>query len=82
VEFFAAPIEGLVHRNAFPVAYNGEPLNTNFHPYEFLAKHDVAVYIPKSGVAIENASVTAAMLNIEKCVIPTLVNASRRNSRG
>jgi len=66
VGFFAAPDKTLVRRNAFIVAYNGQPLNTKFHPYEFLAKDDIAVCTPKSGVAMETTIVAAAMLKIEK----------------
>ena len=66
VGFFTAPDEKLVHKKAFTVAYNGQPLNTNFHPYEFLAKDDVAVCVPRNGVALETAIVAAAVLNIEK----------------
>jgi type I restriction-modification system DNA methylase subunit len=66
VGLFAAPEKSLIHKNAFTVAYNGQPLNTNFHPYEFLAKDDVAVCTLKAGVSLETAIVTAAILNIEK----------------
>lgn len=65
VGFFATPDVELLHKNAFTVAYNGQPLTTKFHTYSFLAKDDVAVCYPKSGIMLETAIFTAAVLNLE-----------------
>src|SRR5690349_16177830 len=35
------------HENSLTVAFNGFPLTTNYHPYRFGAKDDVAVLVPR-----------------------------------
>src|SRR4051794_9988581 len=35
------------HQKALTVAFNGFPLTTNYHPYQFGAKDDVAILVPR-----------------------------------
>lgn len=52
------------YRHCITVAYNGSwPLLAKFHPYEFGAKDDVAVLIPRSGMQDATLLYVAALLN-------------------
>jgi type I restriction enzyme M protein len=51
------------YRRCLTVAYNGQPLMTKFHPYEFGAKDDVAVLIPKREMRDSTLLFIAAFLN-------------------
>jgi type I restriction enzyme M protein len=62
---FDLPSE-IVYRDALTVAYNGSPLTTKLHPYEFATKDDVAVIIAKASVPIEVLIFIQAALNSEK----------------
>jgi hypothetical protein len=51
------------HERALTVAFNGFPLTTNFHPYRFGAKDDVAVLVPKEPMNDPVLIYVASMLN-------------------
>jgi type I restriction enzyme M protein len=51
------------HTRALTVAFNGAPLTTNFHPYTFGAKDDVAVLVPLKPMADSLLIYIAALLN-------------------
>jgi len=54
------------YRRAITVAYNGtRPLTSRFHPYEFGAKDDVAVLVPKRPMRDATLLFVAAALNRE-----------------
>jgi len=53
------------YKNALTVAYNGQPLLTKYHPYEFAAKDDVAVLTPKVKITIPALLFIQMMLNQE-----------------
>lgn len=55
-----------LYSNAVTVAYNGQPLTTKFHPYQFITKDDVAVCLPKKGISLETMLYASAMLNLEQ----------------
>ena len=42
-----------IYEHAVTVAYNGSPLTAKYHPYQFAAKDDVAVLLPKPGLTLE-----------------------------
>jgi len=54
------------HERALTVAFNGAPLTTNFHPYKFGAKDDVAVLVPLSPMTDGVLIYTAALLNAKR----------------
>jgi len=54
------------HHRALTVAFNGTPLTTNFHPYKFGAKDDVAVLVPIKPMANSLLIYTAALLNAKR----------------
>jgi hypothetical protein len=63
VGFFDIP-EELLHKNSITVAYNGSwPLLSKFHPYEFGAKDDVAVLVPKFDLPESVLVYVAALFN-------------------
>ena len=66
VDMCATPEDKFIRRNSFTIAYNGQPLTTKFHPYQFLSKDDVAVVIPKTGIKNETAIFAASILNLER----------------
>jgi type I restriction enzyme M protein len=51
------------HNRALTVSFNGFPLTTNFHPYRFGAKDDVAVLIPREQLSDGLLIYIAASLN-------------------
>jgi hypothetical protein len=55
-----------LYRETLTVAYNGQPLTTKFHSYEFAAKDDVAVCIPKKRMKISTLIFIQYMLNQER----------------
>lgn len=55
-----------LYRETLTIAYNGQPLTTKFHPYEFAAKDDVAVCIPKRTMRISTLMYIQYMLNQER----------------
>ena len=62
VGYFDIPPEKR-HKNCITVAYNGSPLLSKFHPYEFGAKDDVAVLTPLSPMQPNTLFYIAAVLN-------------------
>ena len=54
------------YRHSLTVAYNGQPLLAKFHPYEFGAKDDVAVLIPRFPMETTTLLYLAALLNRNK----------------
>jgi hypothetical protein len=63
VEYFSIPKEKQ-YDHAITVAYNGSwPLTTKYHPYEFGAKDDVAVLVPKEPIDQSVLIYVAALLN-------------------
>ncbi len=65
VGYFDIPEEKR-HSNCITVAYNGQPLLSKFHPYEFGAKDDVAVLLPRFSMLNATLFYIAAQLNIAK----------------
>lgn len=55
-----------IWRDALTIAFNGSPLTTKLHPYDFAAKDDVAVAIPKNSMPPEALVFIQAMLNSER----------------
>jgi type I restriction enzyme M protein len=59
-----------IYRDALTIAFNGKPLTTKLHPYQFAAKDDVAVAIPRADVdaklSIEALIFIQAALNSER----------------
>lgn len=55
-----------LYRETLTIAYNGQPLTTKFHPYEFAAKDDVAVCIPKRKMKISTLVFIQYLLNQER----------------
>jgi hypothetical protein len=51
------------YKNALTVAYNGAPLTTKFHPYNFAAKDDVAVLVPRIEMNSNTLLYIASILN-------------------
>ncbi len=54
------------YADALTIAFNGWPLTTKMHPYEFGAKDDVAVAIPKKQLSPESLIFIQASLNAER----------------
>jgi type I restriction enzyme M protein len=65
VGFYDVP-EKNIYRDALTIAYNGRPLTTKIHPYDFSAKDDVAVVIPKKPMTPETLAFIQAALNSER----------------
>lgn len=55
-----------VFENALTIAFNGSPLTTKIHPYEFGAKDDVAVAVPKVEISPAALIFIQAQLNAER----------------
>jgi len=56
----------MTYQRAITSAYNGQPLTTKFHPYEFAAKDDVAVLIPRRAMKETTLVFIAALLNMQR----------------
>lgn len=56
----------LIYRDALTIAFNGWPLTTKLHPYDFAAKDDVAVAIPRNTLPPEALVFIQAALNSER----------------
>ena len=54
------------YKNKITVAYNGQPLTVKYHPYEFAAKDDIGVLIPKEEMSESLQLLVAARLNMAK----------------
>jgi hypothetical protein len=65
IGYFDIPREK-THSRALTVAFNGFPLTTNFHPYRFGAKDDVAVLVPRDPMSDGLLIYVAASLNSMK----------------
>ena len=57
--------EGM-HRHKLTIAMNGKVLTTKYHPYQFAAKDDVAVCVPRKHIRISSLLLIQAMLNLER----------------
>jgi hypothetical protein len=55
-----------VYSDCLTIAFNGRPLTTQIHPYEFAAKDDVAVAVPKTALPIEAIVYIQTVLNAER----------------
>jgi hypothetical protein len=64
-ETYSIP-DDVMYRDALTIAFNGWPLTTKMHPYEFGAKDDVAVAIPKITLSSEALVFIQATLNSER----------------
>jgi hypothetical protein len=53
------------YSNTITVAYNGQPLTAKYHPYEFGAKDDVAVLLPKKTMSYKTLVYIASLFNKE-----------------
>lgn len=51
------------YSHALTVSFNGFPLTTNFHPYVFGAKDDVAVLVPRAEMSTGVLIYVASLLN-------------------
>lgn len=65
VAYVDAPEEHL-HTHCLTIALNGRPLTTKFHPYNFAAKDDVAVAIPRFSPKLSTLLFIQMMLNRER----------------
>jgi hypothetical protein len=65
VGLYDIPEDKRYHR-AITVAYNGRPLTTKFHPYEFGTKDDVAVLVPLLPMDDAALLYVAALLDRQK----------------
>ena len=55
------------HRHRLTIAFNGmNTLTTKFHPYEFAAKDDVAVCVPRTGLRLTTLLFVQVMMNRER----------------
>ena len=54
-----------MYENVLTIAYNGWPLTTKIHPYQFAAKDDVAVAVPDD-TPVEALVFLQAMINAER----------------
>ncbi len=52
-----------IYRNSITVAYNGLPLTSKYHPYDFGTKDDVAILIPRISMQDKTMFYVAALLN-------------------
>lgn len=55
-----------VHRNRLTVAFNGRPLTTKYHPYQFAAKDDVAIAVPCNALRLTTLLFIKMMLNRDR----------------
>lgn len=58
--------EDKTYAQTLTIAYNGWPLTTSFHPYEFTAKDDVAVCLPKSPYRLSTLVFIQYVVNMER----------------
>ena len=63
--FFDVP-NGPLHKDRLTVALNGSPLTAKYHHYEFAAKDDVAVCMPKNGLRLSTVFFIGTVLNRER----------------
>ena len=63
---YVDPPEEHVHRHCLTIALNGRPLTTKYHPYEFAAKDDVAVAVPRFSMKLSTVLFAQMMLNRER----------------
>lgn len=57
------------HRDCLTIAFNGRPLTTKYHPYEFAAKDDVAVATPRRPMALTTLLYVKMALEDRKSVV-------------
>jgi hypothetical protein len=62
---YNVPVDA-IYEDAMTIAFNGSPLTTKMHPYEFAAKDDVAVAIPREPMPPEAMVFIQAALNSER----------------
>ena len=55
-----------LHRNRLTIAFNGSTLTAKYHPYDFAAKDDVAVCIPKQPLLLTTELFVQVMLARER----------------
>ncbi len=55
-----------LHKGRLTIALNGSPLATSYHPYQFAAKDDVAVCIPKLPMRLSTLLFVQVVLNQER----------------
>lgn len=55
--------EEKTYQQALTVSFNGFPLTTNFHPYRFGAKDDVAVLVPRAAMSTGLLIYVGSLLN-------------------
>ena len=55
-----------IYRDALTIAFNGRPLTTKMHPYQFAAKDDVATAIPIRPLSPEALVFIQAAINAER----------------
>jgi len=54
-----------IYQNALTIAYNGQPMTTKYHPYQFAAKDDVAICISKRKLKLTTLAFIQFILNSE-----------------
>ena len=59
-------VDAFRHKNRITVAFNGDTLTSKFHPYEFVAKDDVGVCVPKKSMRLTTQIFVQMMLNRER----------------
>ena len=59
-------VPGPYERDRLTVALNGSPLLSKYHPYDFAAKDDVAVLIPKEELRLTTLLFIQVVLNCER----------------
>lgn len=65
MKFIKSP-KDKIYENTLTIAYNGQPLTTNFHPYKFSAKDDVAVCLAKKKLKLSTLIFIQLVINSEK----------------
>lgn len=64
MKFVSVPSDK-IYQKALTIAYNGQPMTTKYHPYEFAAKDDVSVCTPKGDMNITTLIFIQYILNVE-----------------
>ena len=63
---YVDPPQEHVYHHQLTIALNGSPLTTKYHPYDFVAKDDVAVAVPQKGLRLTTTVFIQMMLNRER----------------
>lgn len=65
IQYCSVPM-GKIYQNTLTIAYNGQPLTTKYHPYQFAAKDDVAVCLLTKELRVSTLVFLQYIFNLQR----------------